>query len=110
MFVPRSCGSACADSASDTTTEGDGMDLGLAGSTAVVTGGSKGMGLAIATTLAEEGASVAVMARGAAALEDAVAALQEAGAPDAVGVSVDMSDAESIAAGFDNVAQRWGEL
>ena len=45
------------------------MDLGLAGSTAVVTGGSKGMGLAIATTLAEEGAKVAVMARGAEALE-----------------------------------------
>ena len=40
------------------------MDLGLAGSTAVVTGGSKGMGLAIAQTLAADGASVAVMARG----------------------------------------------
>ena len=40
------------------------MDLGFAGSTAVVTGGSKGMGLAIAETLAAEGASVAVMARG----------------------------------------------
>ena len=37
------------------------MDLGLAGSTAAVTGGSKGMGLAIAETLAAEGASVAVM-------------------------------------------------
>ena len=32
------------------------MDLGLAGSAAVVTGGSKGMGLAIAQTLAAEGA------------------------------------------------------
>ena len=86
------------------------MDLGLAGSTAVVTGGSKGMGLAIAMTLAEEGAKVAVMARGAAALDDAAAKLRAAGAPDAVGISVDMSDAESIAAGFDAVAQRWGEL
>ena len=45
------------------------MDLGLAGSKAVVTGGSKGMGLAIAQTLAAEGASVAVMARGKAALD-----------------------------------------
>ena len=43
------------------------MDLGLDGSKAVVTGGSKGMGLAIAETLAAEGASVAVMARGRAA-------------------------------------------
>ena len=55
------------------------MDLGLAGSTAVVTGGSKGMGLAIAMTLAEEGAKVAVMARGAAALDDAVAKLARCG-------------------------------
>lgn len=86
------------------------MDLGLTGSTAVVTGGSKGMGLAIATTFAEEGAKVAVMARGAEALDDAVTKLCEAGAADAVGISVDMADAESIAAGFEAVAQRWGEL
>lgn len=86
------------------------MDLGLTGSTAVVTGGSKGMGLAIATTFAEEGARVAVMARGAEALDEAVAVLRDAGAPDAVGISVDMSDATSIASGFETVAQRWGEL
>src|SRR6478735_3055593 len=86
------------------------MDLGLTGSTAVVTGGSKGMGLAIATTFAEEGARVAVMARGAQALEEAVATLRDAGAPDAVGISVDMSDAESIRAGFEAVRRRWGVL
>ncbi|MGZ8814292.1 MAG: SDR family NAD(P)-dependent oxidoreductase, partial [Mycobacterium sp.] len=84
--------------------------MGSTGSTAVVTGGSKGIGLAIATTFAEEGAKVAVMARGAEALDEAVAKLRDAGAPDAVGISVDMSDAESIAAGFETVAQRWGEL
>src|ERR1700710_1877997 len=86
------------------------MDLGFAGSTAVVTGGSKGMGLAIAETLAAEGASVAVMARGRGALDAAVASLREAGAPDAVGISVDMSDATSIADGFAAVAERWGRL
>ena len=73
------------------------MDLGFAGSTAVVTGGSKGMGLAIAQTLAAEGASVAVMARGRESLDAAAAALCKAGAPDAVGISVDMTDAQSIA-------------
>lgn len=86
------------------------MDLGFAGSTAVVTGGSKGMGLAIAETLAAEGARVAVMARGQKALDAAVASLKSAGAPEAVGISVDMADADSIAAGFDEVAQRWGRL
>lgn len=86
------------------------MDLGFGGSTAVVTGGSKGMGLAVAQTLAADGASVAVMARGREALDDAVAVLREAGAPDAVGISVDMTDAQSIADGFAAVAERWGRL
>ncbi len=86
------------------------MDLGLAGSKAVVTGGSKGMGLAIAETLASEGACVAVMARGRPALDAAVESLRATGAPDAVGISVNMADAESIAAGFDAVAVRWGQL
>lgn len=86
------------------------MDLGLAGSTAVVTGGSKGMGLAIAETLAAEGARVAVMARSRGALDAAVAPLHQAGASDAVGISVDMTDPASIAAGFAAVADRWGHL
>jgi 3-oxoacyl-[acyl-carrier protein] reductase len=86
------------------------MDLGLAGSKAVVTGGSKGMGLAIAQTLAAEGASVAVMARTKTALDTAVESLQQAGAPDAVGISVDFADPGSIATGFAAVADRWGEL
>ncbi len=55
------------------------MDLGFAGSKAVVTGGSKGMGLAIAETLAAEGASVAVMARDKDALDAAVETLRRRG-------------------------------
>lgn len=86
------------------------MDLGYTGAKAVVTGGSKGMGLAIAQALAAEGASVAVMARNRAALDDAVQTIRDSGAPDAVGISVDMADAASIAAGFAEVAERWGAL
>lgn len=83
------------------------MDLGLSGSAAVVTGGSKGMGLAIAETLAAEGARVAVMARGQAALDSAVESLLAAGAPEAIGISVDMTDPDSIAAGFATVHEWW---
>jgi 3-oxoacyl-[acyl-carrier protein] reductase len=86
------------------------MDLGLDESKAVVTGGSKGMGLAIAETLAAEGASVVVMARGQRALDNAVKRLQEAGAPEALGISVDMADSASITAGFAEVSKRWGKF
>jgi NAD(P)-dependent dehydrogenase (short-subunit alcohol dehydrogenase family) len=64
------------------------------------------MGVAVAQTLAAEGASVAVRARGREALDDAVAVLREAGAQDALGISVDMTDAQSIADGFAAVAER----
>ena len=39
------------------------MDLGLRGRTAVVTGGSKGIGYAVAKTFLEEGANVWICAR-----------------------------------------------
>ncbi len=86
------------------------MDLGLADATAVVTGGSKGMGRAVAQVLAADGARVAVMARGQEALNETVAALRAAGSPDPVGISVDMTDPGSIANGFDQVRDRWGSL
>jgi 3-oxoacyl-[acyl-carrier protein] reductase len=86
------------------------VDLGLADATAVVTGGSKGMGRAVAEILAADGARVAVMARGQEALNQTVASLHAAGSPDAVGISVDMRDPQSIGEGFREVADRWGSL
>ena len=47
------------------------MDLGLAGKTALVTGGSKGIGLETARALAREGVKVLICARREAALADA---------------------------------------
>ena len=86
------------------------MDLGFGGAHAVVTGGSKGMGRAVADILAADGARVAVMARGRDALDATAAALAEAGSPDAIGISVDMNDPGSITRGFAEVADRWGTL
>ena len=86
------------------------MDLGLSGATAVVTGGSKGMGLAIAETLGSEGASVAIMARGQEALDAAAHRARSAGAPEVLAISVDMADGASIAEGFAAVRAAWGEL
>jgi NAD(P)-dependent dehydrogenase (short-subunit alcohol dehydrogenase family) len=86
------------------------VDLGIAGATAVVAGGSKGMGRAVAEILAADGARVAVMARGREALDEAAAALRAAGSPDAIGIGVDVTDPASIEAGFREVAERWDAL
>jgi NAD(P)-dependent dehydrogenase (short-subunit alcohol dehydrogenase family) len=52
------------------------MDLGLAGKKAIVTGSTKGIGRAIAETLLDEGGSVAICAREAAGVDDAVSELK----------------------------------
>ena len=55
------------------------MDLGLAGRRAIVTGGSKGLGLAIAAELLAEGTAVAICSRHADELEAAAAKLRTGG-------------------------------
>ena len=51
------------------------MDLGLTGKKVVITGGSRGIGRAIATKMLEEGASVAICARGQEGVYEALEAL-----------------------------------
>ena len=55
------------------------MDLGLKGKNAIVTGGSQGVGLAIAQGLAREGCNVAIGARGKEQLEKAAESLRSLG-------------------------------
>lgn len=57
------------------------MELGLQGRRAVVTGGSKGIGLAVASELAREGAAVSICARSADEVERAADKLRESGVP-----------------------------
>jgi NAD(P)-dependent dehydrogenase (short-subunit alcohol dehydrogenase family) len=60
------------------------MDINLNGKVALVTGASKGIGLAIAQTYAHNGATVVLTARKQAGLDEAIAAIK-AGAPDGTG-------------------------
>jgi 3-oxoacyl-[acyl-carrier protein] reductase len=69
----------------------------LEGRTAVVTGGSRGIGREVAAGLAREGATVVLLARDAARVEAAVAALVDEGL-DATGAAVDVSDAAAVRA------------
>jgi 3-oxoacyl-[acyl-carrier protein] reductase len=86
------------------------MDLGLAGSVAVVTGGSKGIGRATAQTLAEEGADVAVIARDAERLETAAKEIEgETGRP-VFTVAGDMSRSEDSQAAFGAILERFGKI
>jgi len=86
------------------------VDLGMQGATAVVTGGSKGMGRAIAERLAAEGAVVAVLARGREALDATVDALRGAGSTGALGMAVDVTDRAQVDEAFSELGRRWGSL
>ena len=72
------------------------MDLELKGKRAVVSGGSRGIGKAIARELAREGCSVVLGARTKQTLDDAAAEISSETGAKVVGISVDTTDADSI--------------
>lgn len=71
------------------------MDLGLRGRKAIVTGATRGIGRAIAETLAAEGADVAICARNRIEIDETVAALASKGAH-AIGAQVDVADGAAL--------------
>jgi 3-oxoacyl-[acyl-carrier protein] reductase len=71
------------------------MDLGLKGRRAVITGASRGIGRAIAECLADEGANLAICARGAEGLETAKKELEKKGVR-VVSRAVDVADGNAL--------------
>ena len=72
------------------------MDLNLAGKTVVITGGSKGIGLACGEAFAAEGCDVHLVARDAATLEGAKAAVQAKGKVKVTTHALDLSDSANV--------------
>ena len=81
----------------------------LGGKTALVTGGSRGLGLQIAEALGEAGAKILLTSRKAADLEEAVADLQAKGI-DARWVAADASDPAQVQHVVDEAMQRLGRI
>ena len=73
------------------------IEMRMTGRNAIVTGGSKGIGLAIATNFAMAGANVAIVGRRADALEEAKAIIAKAAKTKIVMISADVSKAEDCA-------------
>ncbi len=87
------------------------MDVRLDGKTALITGGSLGLGRAMAVRFAEAGASVGIAARRAGPLEEARAEIAAAGAGNRVAVhACDVSRAEDCAALHEAVAGELGPI
>lgn len=83
--------------------------MSLAGQVALITGGSRGLGLAIAEALGAAGARVAVLAKGREELDRAAASLASRGI-DVMARSTDVTDAASVDAAVAAVRERWGRL
>src|SRR5215831_6900305 len=86
------------------------MEVRLDGRSAIVTGGSKGLGLAIAKEFAASGADVAILARDPATLADAKAEIgRKAGGKVAV-ISCDVSKPAPIRAAYDQIMSEFGKI
>jgi NAD(P)-dependent dehydrogenase (short-subunit alcohol dehydrogenase family) len=84
------------------------MELELTGKVVLVTGGTDGLGLALATGLVREGASVAVCSRNPARVRAAASTLCEIG--DALARPADVTDPGDLEAFVDAAVARWGRI
>jgi short-subunit dehydrogenase len=81
----------------------------LRGRTVLITGGSRGLGLALAREMAAQGARLIICGRDPASLERAAASLANSGA-EVLAISADVTDSGSVAEMVEAVRQRYGSV
>jgi len=86
------------------------MDISLSGRSAVITGASKGLGLAMATQFATSGADVALVARGREALDAAVAGICKKAQTQVVGIAADVSKPDEVKRAYDEAMKALGKV
>jgi 3-oxoacyl-[acyl-carrier protein] reductase len=86
------------------------MDLGIDGKCALVTGGTHGIGQAIAVALAQEGVNVAICSRTKARIDNTVRLIRELRQADVLGISADVTRPEQIEKVVNSVRESWGTL
>ena len=86
------------------------MELGLQGRTAVIVGGSMGIGKAAARGLAAEGVNLALLARGQEGLDKAAAEITGEYDVDVLTIPTNVREAQSVNAAAEAVANRFGTV
>ncbi|MGH7123404.1 MAG: SDR family oxidoreductase [Stellaceae bacterium] len=86
------------------------MDIRLDGRTALITGGSKGLGLATAVRFAEAGAAVAILARNAQSLEAAKAVITQTARASVAAFACDVTDPAAIERAHSAVLSALGKV
>ncbi|MBV8839597.1 MAG: SDR family oxidoreductase [Alphaproteobacteria bacterium] len=86
------------------------MEITMNGRSAIITGGSKGIGFAIAAAFAAAGAEVAIVARGQESLDAAVAQLKSGAKAKVIGVAADVGTAEGVQKAYDGAMAAFGKL
>lgn len=86
------------------------MDISLEGRSALITGGSKGLGLAMARRFAASGADVAIVARGQEALDDALTKIRSGAKGDSVAIAADVATAAGCERAFNEAMSALGKI
>ena len=86
------------------------MNIDLTGRAAIITGGSKGIGLAVATRFAASGADVAIVARGRAGLDEAANAIGKTARGKVLVLQGDVAVASDISRTYEQAVQAFGKL